>query len=98
MTLVGWALDRWLGTSPRWILICGAVGIIGGGYNFIRAALAMNKQAASQYRSEHEKRPVKENSEPVPKADSESISRELESFRREMKQKIDDARRDTRDE
>lgn len=36
MTGVGWALDRWLGTSP-WLLVVGIVlGAIVGFYQFIR--------------------------------------------------------------
>lgn len=36
MTGVGWALDRWLGTSP-WLLVVGIVlGAIVGFYQFVR--------------------------------------------------------------
>ena len=35
---IGWALDRWLGTSPWFLLACGTLGIVGGGLNFLRDA------------------------------------------------------------
>jgi ATP synthase protein I len=36
--LVGWLLDRWLGTRP-WLLVTGIVlGAVAGFYEFIRAA------------------------------------------------------------
>lgn len=41
--LLGWLIDRWAGTSPRWTAILAGVGILGGGYNFIRRALALNR-------------------------------------------------------
>ena len=35
--IVGWLLDRWLGTSP-WLLVAGLLlGAAGGFYEFIRA-------------------------------------------------------------
>lgn len=41
--LIGWAVDRKLGTAP-WFALAGAViGMVGGGYNFIRRARAMTK-------------------------------------------------------
>ena len=36
--IVGWLLDRWLGTSP-WLLVTGIVlGMVAGFYEFIRSA------------------------------------------------------------
>ncbi len=52
-TLVGWLLDRWFGTSPMWTFIGAGIGIIGGGYNFIRSAMRMNRQAIEEYRRAH---------------------------------------------
>lgn len=53
MALLGFLLDRWLKTTP-WIMLAGALlGVIGGGYNFIRKALAENKAAAEQWRQDH---------------------------------------------
>lgn len=38
LALGGWALDRWLGTSP-WLLLIGCfIGIVGGMYRLIRRA------------------------------------------------------------
>jgi F0F1-type ATP synthase assembly protein I len=36
--LLGWLLDRWLKSSPTCLLIGLAVGLIGGGYGFVREA------------------------------------------------------------
>jgi ATP synthase protein I len=36
--IIGWLLDRWLGTSP-WLLVTGIVlGAVAGFYEFIRSA------------------------------------------------------------
>ncbi len=48
MMLLGWLIDSWAGTGNRWMLILGLVGLIGGGYNFIRGALRYQKQAAKE--------------------------------------------------
>lgn len=48
MVLLGWLIDTWAGTGHRWMLILGIVGLIGGGYNFIRGALKFQKQAAQE--------------------------------------------------
>jgi len=55
--LAGWLLDRWLGTGPMWMLIGAGVGIIGGGYNFIRSAMKMNRQAIEEYRRARDANP-----------------------------------------
>lgn len=55
MLLVGWILDRWLGTSPRWATVGAVVGVLGGGYNFMRRALALNRKAAEAYQREHQR-------------------------------------------
>ena len=40
--IVGWLLDRWLGTSP-WLLIVGLIlGAAAGFYEFIRATSRLN--------------------------------------------------------
>lgn len=45
MLLLGWLLDRWLGTDP-WLTIAGvAVGAVGGMYNFIRTAQRETRRA-----------------------------------------------------
>lgn len=53
MMLIGWLVDRWQGSSPRWTTVGAIAGLIGGGVNFIRKALALNKAAAAKYRREH---------------------------------------------
>ena len=41
--IVGWLLDRWLGTQP-WLLVVGLVlGAAAGFYEFIRAASKLSK-------------------------------------------------------
>ena len=42
-SLLGYWLDARSGTSPRWLIIGAAIGVVGGLYNLIRQALrAMN--------------------------------------------------------
>lgn len=48
MLLLGLLLDYWLGTSPVLTIIGAVAGLIGGGYNLIRQALAAEKKAASR--------------------------------------------------
>lgn len=53
MLLIGLALDWWLGTKP-WLTITGAtLGLVGGGYNFLRRALKENRDAAARFRASH---------------------------------------------
>jgi F0F1-type ATP synthase assembly protein I len=50
MGLLGWALDYWLKTSP-WCLLSGLfVGLIGGGYRFIREGKMAATLSAEQVR------------------------------------------------
>lgn len=37
-TFLGLWLDRHYGSEPKALLICGAIGVVGGLYNFVRAA------------------------------------------------------------
>lgn len=55
MAGLGWAIDRWVLKSGGHtaLLICAGIGIVGGGYNFIRRALALNKEAARAYKAAH---------------------------------------------
>ncbi len=69
MALLGYLLDLWLGTKP-WCTMGGVVvGILGGGYNFLKAALRISREAAEDYKRRHptglpaEKRPVEPDSE-----------------------------------
>jgi F0F1-type ATP synthase assembly protein I len=48
---VGWLLDRGLGTSPGFLIGLGAVGLIGGGFNMIRGAKRLARQAAASDRA-----------------------------------------------
>lgn len=42
--LLGWAADRWLGTSPRWTLVGAVAGIAVGLTTLIRGAMQANKE------------------------------------------------------
>lgn len=58
MGLLGWAIDRFVvGSGHTWLLIGLVVGIIGGGANFIRQALSLNRKAAEEYRRTAASRP-----------------------------------------
>lgn len=52
LALIGWAVDRWAGTSPIWTLVGAGIGFIGGGYNFIRRARAMSRTNAARHKDE----------------------------------------------
>jgi F0F1-type ATP synthase assembly protein I len=43
--LLGWWLDRRLGTEPKLLIVLAAVGIVGGLYNVIRLALSASRDA-----------------------------------------------------
>lgn len=53
--LIGWLIDQWAGTGQRWLLIGLVVGIIVGGVNFARRAIAMNRRAMNAYRARRER-------------------------------------------
>lgn len=58
MGLLGWLIDRYIvGSGHTWLFVCLVIGIIGGSYNFIRQALALNKKAAAEYRRAAQSRP-----------------------------------------
>lgn len=61
MAGLGWAIDKWALKSGGHtaLLICAGIGIVGGGYNFIRRALALNKEAAAAYKAAHPHGPAK---------------------------------------
>lgn len=44
-TLLGYWIDRHFASSPWGLLICIALGLIGGTYNLIRASLAASRQS-----------------------------------------------------
>jgi len=45
LVLIGYWIDRHFQSSPKGVLIGAILGIVGGGYNLIRQALAAAKQA-----------------------------------------------------
>lgn len=53
MALIGWLIDRWRGTAPWGVGIGVGLGIIGGGLNFFRAAMRLNRDAAARYKAAH---------------------------------------------
>jgi len=53
MALLGWLIDRWQGTSPVWTLVLLAVGMVGGGYNFLRGARAISRAEAAKWKARH---------------------------------------------
>jgi len=48
MGFVGWLIDGWAGTGPRWLMIGLIVGMIGGGANLYRRAVALNRRAGEK--------------------------------------------------
>lgn len=94
MGLLGWLLDRWLGTHPCWTIVFAAIGMIGGGYNFIRSALRVNEQAARDYRQGH-KHPAKQPQDdaatlpPLTDRDHEDVRKRVESFKAELRKLTD---------
>lgn len=53
-TFLGLWIDRRFGTEPRALLICAAIGVVGGLYNFVRtariAAAAADRKARAKGR------------------------------------------------
>ena len=50
--LIGWALDRWLGTGPWLLLGLVLLGVVAGMMNVIRAARQMNARVAQKMQAE----------------------------------------------
>jgi F0F1-type ATP synthase assembly protein I len=44
LTLLGYWIDRHYGTGKKGVLILGAIGLIGGMYNFIREAMELTRE------------------------------------------------------
>lgn len=42
--VVGWLIDRWLGTSPRWTTVGGLLGVVVAIVNFIRNAMKLRRE------------------------------------------------------
>ena len=53
---IGWAIDRWQGTAPWWMLGLGLAGVIGGCYRFVREAMRMNRAQVERYNRTHGRR------------------------------------------
>lgn len=49
---LGWWIDRQRGSSPWGLLIGAGLGLVGGLYNLVKAALAAGRQARDEDRSE----------------------------------------------
>ena len=54
MVLVGWGIDALAGTGRLWTMILGIVGIIGGGYNFLKRARMYMKAQERAYREKQD--------------------------------------------
>jgi F0F1-type ATP synthase assembly protein I len=46
--LLGYWIDQQRGSGPKWVLILGLLGIVGGLYNFLRSALVESRKAAER--------------------------------------------------
>jgi F0F1-type ATP synthase assembly protein I len=44
-TALGWWIDRRYDTAPWGVVVCAAIGIIGGLYNFVKAGLRAQRRA-----------------------------------------------------
>lgn len=63
MTILGYFVDRWLDTSPTWLLVGALVGFIGGGWNLYKAVKKMmraNERAEATARAVRLDDPKKE--------------------------------------
>lgn len=49
-TLLGYWIDRHFDTGPWGLLICIAIGLVGGTYNLIRSSLAVSRKDAERAR------------------------------------------------
>jgi F0F1-type ATP synthase assembly protein I len=54
--LLGWWIDRSLGSSPKAIVTCAIIGCVGGLYNTIRRAILMQKEMDRAARQESAER------------------------------------------
>lgn len=67
MTALGVALHKLAG-MPQWVVIaCAVVGILGGGYNFLRQATRLNREETERYRrSQAGREPTRETPDRIP--------------------------------
>lgn len=54
MVFLGWLIDSWAGTGNLWMTILGVMGIIGGGYNFVKRARVHMKRQETAYRAKQD--------------------------------------------
>ena len=52
--LIGWLIDRWAGTAPRWLTIGGVVGIVVGMTSFLTAAFKYSRQMGGSRQPIHD--------------------------------------------
>lgn len=55
--LLGWWIDRRLGSAPKALITLAAVGIVGGLFNLIRTALAASRTPSSAASGERDEGP-----------------------------------------
>lgn len=55
--LMGYAIDYKAGTSPRWMLILGGVGLVVGMYRFVKDALSLVQQDSKSRQSHRSNQP-----------------------------------------
>lgn len=72
MAALGWGLDYWLGSSPKALLTCLAVGFVGGGYNFMRRALALSKATTATFRHDRAVETIPKKPASAPKTSTSS--------------------------
>lgn len=46
MIAIGWLLDRWLNTSPAFVIVGAVFGLIGGSIRFVREAMAASRRSS----------------------------------------------------
>lgn len=52
--LIGWWIDRQLGSAPKALIALSAIGIVGGLYNLIRQALRASHEAEAADREDRD--------------------------------------------
>ena len=53
MLLMGWLADHLMKTAPTLTIAGGLIGLVGGGYNFLRRAMALNREEVAKLRRAH---------------------------------------------
>ncbi|CAE7783481.1 atpB2 [Symbiodinium necroappetens] len=60
MGFLGWLIDQWANTGKTWTIVFAVMGIIGGGYNFLKRARTYAKRQDAIYRAKHARPPATE--------------------------------------